>query len=181
AGSLSALLRVMTAQDFAGNRFAFSPATVLTVQVPATAAVIGRELGIAGTVLLAIGLIVAVRRRSAGAALVVGAAVGTLAMVVNLAGDLQGFITPVMVFVWPIAALGVDAIRASPGSRRAVRVATRAVAVAAAAAMPVANVAANYTQTDQSQQTEQGRFFRTLHAQLPDRAAIVAEDYFFDM
>lgn len=181
AGSLSALLRVMTAEDYASNRFAFTPATVLTVKVPATAAVIGHELGIVGTALLALGLIVAARRRSSDAALVVGAALGTLAMVVNLSGDLQGFITPAMVFLWPLAALGVDAIVAPARAERLAQLARRALAIVIAAAMPVANVAANYKEADQSQQRDQGRFFRSLHAQLPDGAAVVAEDYFSDM
>jgi hypothetical protein len=48
-------------------------------------------------------------------------------------------------------------------------------------AIPVLNVRANYAELDRSSQLEEGRFFRSLFAQLPDRSAIVAEDYFFDM
>jgi len=180
AGSFSALLRVMTAEDFADKRFAYSVATLVTQQVPATTSVIGREFGIVGAVLLAAGLIAGARTRSAGAALLVGAALGIFAMVVNLSGDLQGFITSLVVFLWPISALGVDALRGwvrVPGGARL----AGGVAVVAAAAMPAANVTANYANSDHSQEADAGRYFRSLHAQLPDHAVVVAEDYFYDM
>ena len=61
------------------------------------------------------------------------------------------------------------------------RAAVAAVATVAMSAIPVMNVLANYAELDRSSQVEEGRFFRSLFAQLPDRAAIVAEDYFFDM
>lgn len=180
AGSLSALLRVVRAENFADKRFAFGLSTIVTDQVPSAALVIGDELGIAGVALLVAGLVGAWRQRNAGAALVVGAAMGTLAMIVNLSGDLQGFITPLVVFLWPIAGLGVDAVRGFV-AMRGVRTASIAVAIVLAALMPVVNVWANYRQTDQSDQTEQGRYFRSLYAQLPEGAAVIAEDYFFDM
>jgi hypothetical protein len=180
AGSLSALLRVVRAEDFASKRFAFAPSVLVSVQAPAVSSVIGHELGIAGVALLVIGAIAAVRRRSASAAVAAGAALGTLIMVLNLSGDLQGFITPLVVFLWPIAAIGVDAIRALIATR-ASRTAALAVAVVVAVLMPTVNVAANYRNTDQSRQTDAGRFFRSLYAQLPDGAAVIAEDYFYDM
>src|SRR5207249_1570945 len=106
---------------------------------------------------------------------------GTFAMDVNISGDLQGFITPIVVLLWPIAALGVGAIGALVDAPRRAGLAPTVVAIAVAAAMPVANLAANYRAADQSHETEQGRYFRSLYAQLPDHAAVVAEDYFFDM
>ena len=86
----------MTAERFANQRFAFSLSTLSTVQVPAVATVIGRELGIGGVLLVGAGLIAAARRRSLAAGLVFAAAVGMLVMVVNLRGDTNGFITPAM-------------------------------------------------------------------------------------
>jgi hypothetical protein len=180
AGSLSALLRVVRAEDFADKRFAFGLSTLFAEQVPAVGSVIGHELGIAGVALFAVGLIAAWRQRNASAGLVTGAAVGTLAMIVNLAGDFQGFITPLVIFLWPIAALGVDAVRAFVATR-GLRAGAPAVAIGLAAMMPAANVFANYRDADRSDQTEQGRYFRSLYAQLPEGAAVIAEDYFFDM
>jgi len=181
ATSLPALVDIVTARHFADRRFAFNAATVLTVHLPRMLSVIAQELGPIGVPLLLVGLIAALRRRSGAAALVAGAAVGMLAMMVNVLGDLQGFVTPVMVLVWPFTALAIDAVRQAVDSPRFVRLVVGAVAMAAPALIPVANVSANYKRTDQSEQTESGRFFRSLYAHLPDRAAIVAEDYFVDM
>jgi hypothetical protein len=180
ARSLSELLRVMTAQRFAEQRFAFSPAVVVTVQLPVVLSVIGRELGILGVLFLAAGLATVARRRNAAAGLVLGAALGLLVMVVNLSGDLKGFITPIVVLLWPLVALGADAVRQIE-SPRLVRLCLAVLAAAAMALVPVTNVRANYSEVDRSDQTEEGRLFRSLYAQLPDRSAIVAEDYFFDM
>ena len=110
ARSLSELVSVVTAERFASERFAFGPTALATVQIPTVALVVGDELGIAGLVGLAAGLIAAVRTRNAGAMVIVGAAAGMFAMVINLSGDVYGFITPVMVLLWPLAGLGLSAI-----------------------------------------------------------------------
>ena len=180
ASSLRDLLGVITAERFAGQRFAFGPWTLLTEHVPAIASTIGRELGAAGVLLLAGGILAAIRTRNTRAALLAGSAAGMLGMVLNISGDLSGFITPVMVLLWPFAALGADAAGNLVGSGRAAWVATTT-AVAAAVVMPVANVAGNYRATDQSEQTSAARFFRTAFRQLPDRAGVVVEDYYYDM
>ncbi len=199
ASSLRDLIGVVTAERFAGQRFAFGPWVLLTDHVPALASVIGRELGIAGVLLLAAGMVSAIRGRQSGTALLAGSAVGMLGMVLNISGDLSGFITPVMVFLWPVAALGVDAVARAlrtrlrawsvpktdsgvrPRSSDYILFVTGAVAVVVAAVMPLANVAANYRDADQSDQTGPARFFRTAFRQLPDRAGVVAENYFYDM
>jgi hypothetical protein len=196
ASSVRDLLGVVTAERFAGQRFAFGPWVLLTDHVPAVASVIGRELGIAGVLFLAAGMISAARGRNAGAALLVGSAAGMLGMVLNISGDLNGFITPVMIFLWPLAALGADgvvrwlgALRRAPsvpetdsGVRpRSSDYTLRAVGVVAAMVMPLANVTVNYHDADQSDHTGPARFFRDAFRQLPDRAGVIAEDYFYDM
>jgi Protein O-mannosyl-transferase TMEM260-like len=181
AGSLSELYGVVTAQRFAKQRFAFTPRTVLTEQAPVVLSVIARELGVLGVVFLAAGLVAIAWRPNAAGMLVAGAALGMLAMVVNLSGDLKGFITPIVVLLWPLVALGADAVKRVVESPRVVRTAVTVLATVAMSAIPVRNVLANYSELDRSSQLEEGRFFRSLFAQLPDRAAIVAEDYFFDM
>ncbi|HMF60983.1 MAG TPA: hypothetical protein VK595_11465, partial [Vicinamibacterales bacterium] len=122
-----------------------------------------------------------------------------LGMILNISGDLSGFITPVMVFLWPIAALGVDAVagglrgllraRAVPLTDNGVRprssdytpLLAGVVAIAVAAVMPLTNVVLNYHDADQRDQTGPARFLRSAFRQLPDRAGVVAEDYFYDM
>jgi hypothetical protein len=141
----------------------------------------GRELGIAGVLLLAAGLVSAARSRNSGAALLLGAAAGMLGMVLNLSGDLNGFITPVMVLVWPLTALGVDALSRTVFAAGGSRWLAAAIAIAAASAMPAANLAANYRDADQSGQTAPGRFFRSAYRQLPNRAGVVTDTSYYDM
>ena len=181
AGSLSELYSVVTAQRFAKQRFAFSPRTVLTEQAPVVLSVIARELGVLGILFLAAGLVAIAGRPNPAGILVAGAALGMLAMVVNLSGDLKGFITPIVVLLWPLVAVGADAIKRAVESPRLMRTAVATLATVAMFAVPARNVLANYSELDRSSQLEEGRFFRSLFAQLPDRAAIVAQDYFFDM
>ncbi len=184
ASSVRDLIGVITAERFAGQRFAFGPWTLLTEHVPAIASAIGRELGVAGVLLLSAGFVAALQGRNGGAALLAGSAAGMLGMVVNISGDLSGFITPVMVLLWPLAALGADAagngISAIGGPRRSAWLASGA-AIAAAAVMPLANVVRNHSAADQSDQTSAARFFRSAFRQLPDRAGVVVEDYYYDM
>jgi Protein of unknown function (DUF2723) len=181
ASSVRDLIGVVTAERFAGQRFAFGPWVLLTDHLPALASVIGRELGIAGALLLAAGLVSASRRRNGGTALLIGSAAGMLGMVLNLTGDLNGFITPVMVLLWPVAALGVDALAKRLRGLRGTASIAGVTAITAAAVMPLANIAANYRDADQSEHTAPARFFRSAFRQLPDRAGVVVEDYFYDM
>jgi hypothetical protein len=181
ASSLSELVSVVTAERYAEQRFAFNPSVLLTEHVPAVASVIGRELRISGVLLLAAGLLYALRSRNAGAMFLTAGAAGMLAMVVNLSGDLKGFITPVMVLLWPLAGLGIGAVSRVLESTRMHRRIASAISIVVAAAMPVSNLAANYADADQSHATGAGTFLRSVYRQLPERAGVVAEDYFYDM
>jgi len=181
AHSVSELVAVVTAQRFAEKRFAFTAAQLLTDHLPAMLRVIGRELGIAGVAFLALGCVAAVRTQSAPAAVLAGAGAGMFAMVLNLQGDLKGFITPVMVFVWPFAAVGVTACAEWLAGWRVERRVAAAIVLAGAAIMPAANVMANYRDADRSRDTDAAQFHAAMFAQLPDRAAFVIEDYASNM
>lgn len=181
ATSVSELVGVVTAQGLADYRFAYSLSTLMTVQVPVVAETIGEDLRLGGLLLVAAGIVAAVRRTRRGALLAITAGLGMLVMVLNLDGDVKGFITPVMVFVWPFAAVGADALAraiAAVSRRRAIGLLIGGIA---AAALPTVNLLANYKDADQSAQRENAEFFRALHAQLPDGAGVVTEDYFYDM
>lgn len=189
ATSVSELVDVITAKRFADQRFSFGPRALLTTQIPIVLTTIGHEMGPIGVLLLALGVIGAARTRNARAALVGGAAVGTLAMVVNVSGDVKGFITPVAPLLWPLTALGVSSTRLQPSVKRTrdqwsarLKPSRYAIAVVVLAALaPVSNVIANYHESDRSDQIDDGRFFRGFYAQLPDRAGVITEDYFSDM
>jgi Protein of unknown function (DUF2723) len=181
ASSLRELIGVVTAERYAGQRFAFSPWVLLTDHLPAIASVIGHELRLPGVLLIIAGLLFAIRQRSSGVGLLAGAAAGLLFMVLNLEGDLNGFITPVMVLLWPIAALGVTAVARTLRAHAPIRVVVPAATLALAVISPIANVTANYLDADQSAHTGAARFLRTLFRELPDEAGVVADNYYDDM
>lgn len=181
ATNLAELADVIKAERFAGQRFAFGPRVLLTDHLPSLASVVGDELGVAGLVLLAIGIVTSVRSRNQGTGLLGGAAGGMLVMVVNMSGDLKGFITPVMVLLWPIAALGAGGFRRVLSTAGAPPLLATTVGAAAVVTVAVTNVSGNYTEADQSGQTATARFLRALFRQLPDGAAVVTEDYWSDM
>src|SRR4051812_1926237 len=181
ARSLSDLIGVITAQRFADKRFAFGPSVLLTDHLPALVALIGHELGTAGALMLIAGGVAAIRRRHAGAAVLAGAGVGMFAIALNIAGDLKGFITPVMVFAWPFTALGITALAqwlvGCGLNRRIVGV----IGVLLSVAMPLSNVRSNFKDADQSGNHEAALFHVALFTQLPRRAGLVIEDYASDM
>lgn len=181
ASSLRELIGVVTAERYAGQRFAFSAWVLLSDHLPAIATVIGHELRTAGVLLTMAGLVLALRARATGVALLAGAAAGLLFMVLNLEGDLSGFVTPVMVVLWPIAAFGVTAVGRTLRAFLPTRAIVPAATLVAAAILPIVNVAANYRGADQHGNTEAARFFRTLFRELPDGAGVVADNYFDDM
>ena len=181
ASTISELAGVVKAERFADQRFAFSPSVMVTDHVPSLASVIGTELGVAGVLLLVVGCLHAIRTRSGGAGLALGAAAGMLVMIVNMSGDLKGFITPVMVLLWPLVALGCEGVRHWLRAAGAPRRIAGAIAAVAALALPAVSIARNYGDADQSRQTAPARFLRSLFGQLPDHAAMVTEDYWSDM
>ena len=181
ASTVSELVDVVLARRFADQRFAYSPKTLLTVHLPVVAETIGKDLNAVGLVMFGAGAFASIVAFWSVPAVLIGAGTGILAMVVNLGGDVKGFITPLMILVWPFAALGCDVLGrlvAIASGRRAVGLVA---AVVAASLMPAVNISANYKSADQSGQTDSAEFFRALHQQLPDGAAVVAEDYFYDM
>jgi hypothetical protein len=181
AADARGLVDVILARRFADKRFSYGWNELLTVQLPVVTATVAQELRIAGVALVAIGLLSSLATARSGALAVAGAGVGMLLMIINIGGDVRGFITPLMVFVWPFAACGADAL-----GRLAARLSHRhaagvAVAGAAAIVLPLVNVTANYAGADQSRETEPAEIFRAVHRQLPDGSGLVIDDYYHDM
>ncbi len=132
------------------------------------------EMGTFGVALLAIGIGYGLWRRQAEVALVVGASLGMLAIIVNLYGDIPGFITPVVALLWPLAALGIEGVRswlARFGGSMASAV------TVAALALPVANVVANRREIDEYRRVDDVQAYRALYSRLPPHATILVEDF----
>jgi hypothetical protein len=181
ADSVSDLWRVVTAERFAGERFAFGPKVLLTVHLPAALRTIGRDLGLVGGVLSMVGAIGLLSAGSRSALLLLGGLAGMLAMVVNLAGDLQGFVTSLLPLVWPFSAAGIECVSRALVRVNVGRLFRTLVVIALAGSLPGWNISSNYQSTDQSDRKEEGRFLRAFFSQLPKGAGVVAQDYAFDM
>jgi hypothetical protein len=179
ADTLPELVGVITAERFATERFAFGPRVLLTDHLPALARVIALDLGVIGTVLFAGGVAAGLRR--ADSRLVLGAAAGIVLMLLNIVGDLKGFITPLLVLLWPFAALGAERAAARARSWPRLGHAGAVVMLGTIALAPAVNIARNFEEADQSEQVAQARFLRAIFSQLPEGSGIVAEDYWADM
>jgi hypothetical protein len=168
ADSVSELWRVVTAEHFAAERFAFGPRVLLTVHLPAALRVLGRDLGALGVVLCLAGIAGLAltgaalsrpdgedangsawgwrpkRMDRAAAALLLGSVLGLLAMVVNLSGDLQGFVTPLLPLLWPLSAVGAEYVAHVLVRPKFGPAIASVIAWALVLAMPAWNVASNY-------------------------------------
>ncbi|HEX6475466.1 MAG TPA: DUF2723 domain-containing protein, partial [Candidatus Limnocylindria bacterium] len=174
ARSVPELVHVILARDLAGKQFQFSLGTILSQRVPVVARYAREELGLAGVALVLLGAGRAIRQRSAEAAVLAGAIAGMLVVVVNLKGDVAGFLVPVLVLAWPIAALGLDVIRAIAAPLgRAAPVCSAIVALS----LPCVRLAASDARVRPLRDTEDAAGFRTLYAALPPQAAVAYEDY----
>jgi hypothetical protein len=173
ARSVPELVQVILARDLAGKQFQFSVGTLLRQRIPVVAWYAREELGIAGIALVLLGAGRAIRQRSADAAVLAGAA-GMLVVVVNLKGDVAGFLVPVLVLAWPLAALGLDAIRAIAA---ALGKAAPVCAAIVALSLPCVRLAASDVRVRPFRNIEDAAGFRTVYAALPAQAAVAYEDY----
>lgn len=177
ATSASELVDVILAKRFASQRFAFSGSALVTTQIPAVAAVIRAELGLVGVVLLGIGVGSVIVRRHGPAWLVIGAALGLFAMVLNLSGDTGGFITPLLPLLWALAAVGVATIANALYRLPRVGVPVAVTVTALALLIPAARLQANYSAADRNKDSTEATFMRQIVRQLPPRAGLVTENY----
>ncbi len=174
ATNLSDIADILVVRHQADVRFQYSLRTIVTERVGLFAAVLHDEMGTFGVALLAIGIGYGLWRRQAEVALVVGASLGMLAIIINLYGDIPGFITPVVALLWPLAALGIEGVRswlARFGGWMASAV------TLAALALPVANLVANQRAIDEYRRVDDVQAYRALYSRLPPHATVLVEDF----
>ena len=176
ATTLAGLFDVLTAKTEAVDRFRFNISQLFFNRLPAVTGAIENEMGIAAVLLIALAIGLAVRHRRADIAFVGFAAAGMLALIMNLRGDDAGFVVPVMVLLWPLAACGLTWLIAA--SRRFGRAAPAALTIAALV-MPASRAIANRAEIDFYRSTEDVRGLRALYGYLPANAAVVAEDFWY--
>jgi hypothetical protein len=188
ATTIQGVFDVIIARDVSWARFYQAQSAVAAIEVPMLLNGIRVHMGTIPLLLAAIAIVIGIRRRNAEVLLIFGAAAGTLAMIANLWGDVVGFITPVCVQLWPLAALGLQWIVTT--SRQAIAAGqqtgltagtTPAMALSAAGAIamlvPIEHVVSNHQKIEALRQPGEGPGVRALYSHLPAKSAIVAENY----
>ena len=192
ATTLRGVYDVIIARDVSWARFYQAADKVVGIEVPMLLEGLRVHMGTVPIVLVLVAIGIAAWRSVFAAApdaakasadpadvlLIAGGAAGTLAMIANLWGDVVGFITPVIVLLWPLAAYAlhnlVDLIRRSLGEGRRLE---SAIAVAVLA-LPVWNIYSIYPAIEPLRRPGDGPALRALYPRLPPHSAVVAHNYF---
>ena len=173
ATTIMGVFDVIIARDVSWARFYQAQSTVAAIEVPMLLNGIRLNMGTIPIVLVVVAVAIGIWKRNAEVLVVFGAAAGTLAMIANLWGDVVGFITPVCVQLWPLAALGLQQLVTRwPGGPSSL-----AVAGVLAMMAPVTNVISNRPRIELLRTPGEGPGVRALYAHLPQRSALVAENY----
>src|SRR5688572_11586445 len=174
ATTLRGVYDVIIARDVSWARFYQAADKVVGIEVPMLLEGLRVNMGTVTVFLVVIAIGIAVWRRNYEALLIAGGAAGTLAMIANLWGDVVGFITPVVVLLWTLAAYGLETIVRAIKPRD---YAVNAVAVAALA-LPIWNVVAIYPRLQPLLNPGEAPALREMYERLPPNSAVVAHNYF---
>lgn len=176
ATTVMGVFDVIIARDVSWARFYQAQSTVAAIELPMLLNGLRVNMGTIPIILVLVAIVIGIRRRNPEVLVILGAAGGTLAFIANLWGDVVGFITPVCVQLWPLAALGAQWVVTG---LRAHRPTDQQLAFAGVAAMlvPITNVISINPRIELLRTPGEGPGVRALYASLPPQAAIVAENY----
>ena len=173
ADTIRGVFDVIIARDVSWARFYQAQSTVAAIEVPMLLNGIRIHMGTIPIVLAAAAIAIGFRRRNPEVMVIFGAAAGTLGMIANLWGDVVGFITPVCVQLWPLAALGLQWLIEMWRKQSAALTAAGAMAMI----LPAANFITNRPAIEALRTPGEGPGVRALYSRLPMRSALVAENY----
>jgi hypothetical protein len=177
ATTMAQLVDVMLGRQFSDRLFAFAPDEVASRLGRIARDIAWPELTLAGLLLAAVGGVWLLRRRRHDAVLLLPGAAAVAAFAANYSvSDTSVFLIPALLMLWLMAASGAE--RLAQAAAR-VRGATPTI-VAAVLLLPVVQLARNVRENDRSRDTVSARFFEALFEVLPQRAAIVREDFIVD-
>ncbi len=174
ATTLHGVYDVIIARDVSWARFYQAADKVVGIEVPMLLDGIRVHMGTVTIGLVIFALIIAAWRRQYDVWLIVGGAAGTLGMIANLWGDVVGFITPVVVLLWPLAAYGLHAAVRGLTDRDGALAAVGALTLV----LPINNVVRWQPSIEIITQPGDTPALRALYGRLPDGSALVAENYF---
>ena len=177
ADTVRGVFNVIIAKDVEWARFYQAQSTVAEIEVPMLLNGIRMHMGTISIVLVVIAIAIGIWKRNAEVLVIFGAAAGTLGMIANLWGDVVGFITPVCVQLWPLAALGLQQVVQAYGPTGQQATGQLAAAGALAMILPVTNFFAIHPEIEKLRTPGEGPGVRALYSHLPMRSALVAENY----
>ena len=172
ATTIRGVYDVIIARDVSWARFYQAADKVVGIEVPMLLEGLRVNMGTITVVLVLIAIAIAVVRRNYEVLLIAGGAAGTLGMIANLWGDVVGFITPVVVALWTLAAYGLEAIVRAINPRLVTAVG------ALVLALPVWNLLAIYPRIQPLLNPGEAPALRAMYGRLPPNSAVVAHNYF---
>ena len=173
ADTIMGVFDVIIARDVSWARFYQAQSAVAAIELPMLLNGLRIHMGLVPFALAVIAIAIGIRRRNPEVLVILGAAAGTLGFIANLWGDVVGFITPVCVQLWPLAALGLQWLVAmTPAGASGL-----AAAGAIAFIVPITNVMTLWPSINVLRQPGEGPGVRALYSHLPARSAVVAENY----
>src|SRR5688572_6937704 len=162
ADTVKGVFDVIIARDVSWARFYQAQSAVAAIELPMLLNGIRIHMGTIAIALVAVAIVLGLRRRHAEVLLITGAAAGTLAMIANLWGDVVGFITPVCVQLWPLAALGLQWL-VTAGKQASGPAGQRLIAAGVVAMiLPVTNVTGNWPKIEALRAPGEGPGVRAL-------------------
>lgn len=174
ATTIRGIYDVIIARDVSWARFYQAADKVVGIEVPMLLEGLRVHMGTLPVVLVVVAIGIGLWRRNADVLLIAGGAIGTLAMIANLWGDVVGFLTAVVVLLWPLAAFGLQAVVRSLTAREGALVGAGAIAML----LPLWNLYTIHPSIERLRQPGEGPALRALYARLAPNSALVAHNYF---
>ena len=172
ATTIRGVYDVIIARDVSWARFYQAADKVVGIEVPMLLEGLRVNMGTITVALVVVAIGMAIWRRNYEVLLIAGGAAGTLGMIANLWGDVVGFITPVVVLLWTLAAYGLETMV------RAINPRLIAPVGALALALPIWNVFAIYPRILPLLNPGEAPALREMYERLPPNSAVVAHNYF---
>ncbi len=174
ATTIRGVYDVIIARDVSWARFYQAADKVVGIEVPMLLEGLQVHMGAVPVALVLFAIGVGIWRRHADVLLIAGGAAGTLGMIANLWGDVVGFLTAVVVLLWPLAAFGLQTAVRAVTSRDGALIGAGALAML----LPIWNIYSIHPSIERLRQPGEGPALRALYARLPPDSALVAHNYF---
>jgi hypothetical protein len=179
ATTFRGVVDVVLARQFQDRLFAFDAQAVLLERIPHVVRTLAAELTVPALIVAAGAAIWLFCRRTAEAVLLFSGCAAVLIFAVNYRViDTPVFLIPAMLVLWVAAAIGIERVRQSAERRLGV---AAGIAISMGALMvPIWHLTRNLPVTDRSRDTRAAMQLERLFATIPDRTALVREDFIAD-